>query len=75
MANGTPMVYHPRTEFAEYVILREGIIEWGGGVQMPLRKLESGQWKSALEEAFQLTPKKIRANGAAQAAVTIIDLV
>jgi hypothetical protein len=75
MANGTPMVFHPRTEFAEYAVLRKAIIQWGGGVQLPLRKLESGQWQGALEEAFQLTPKKVRSNGAAQTAAAITDLV
>ena len=34
MANGTPVVYHPRNDFAEYAVLRKALIEWGGGVQL-----------------------------------------
>lgn len=75
MANGTPVIYHPRTEFAEYAVLRKALEEWGGAVQIPLSRLESGQWQTALKAAFALKPKKVRANGAAQAAAAILELV
>jgi len=75
MANGTPLIYHPRTEFAEYPILRRAIIEWGGGAQIPLRQFESGQWKNALAKAFELKPRQVKSHGAAQTATAILDLI
>lgn len=75
MANGTPVVYHPRTEFAEYAILRKALEAWGGAVQIPLSRLQSGQWQAALKAAFELKPKKVRSHGAAQTAAAIMELV
>lgn len=75
MANGTPLIYNPRTEFAEYAVLREAIAEWGGGVQMPLRNLTEGRWTAALNAAFSLRPKKVRCCGAKQTADAITELV
>lgn len=75
MANGTPVIYHPRTEFAEYPILRRDIQAWGGGVQIPLIKFQRGNWQTAINAALELKPSKIRSNGAAQAAKLIQELV
>lgn len=75
MANGTPLIYHPRTEFAEYAVLRQSIQEWGGAVQLPLRALQEGRWKTALEAAFAMNPDKIRSRGAVQAADAILELI
>lgn len=75
MANGTPVIYHPRTEFAEYPVLRRDIQAWGGGVQIPLIKFQRGNWQTAINTALDLKPSKIRSNGAAQAGKLIQELV
>lgn len=31
MCNGTPLIYLPRTDFAEYPFLHEGVVAWGHG--------------------------------------------
>jgi predicted glycosyltransferase len=75
MANRTPMVFYPRTEFAEYPVLRKGLLEWGGSVQMSMRDFLRGKWSGALEEAFQLRPPKVKTDGAAQTARIIMELI
>lgn len=74
MANGTPMIYHPRTEFAEYPLLREAIKEWGGGVQISLRDLEQGKLTKSIETAARLRPPRVSSGGAKQTAALLMDL-
>lgn len=75
MANGTPVVYHPRTEFAEYPLLRKAIESTGAGVAIAGRDLMTGRWQKAIDTACKLKPKRLPARGAQQAAELILDLV
>lgn len=74
MANGTPMIYYPRREFAEYVRLRQGVENWGGGVRLSRRDFLACRWAAALEEAASLTPPRVPANGASVAADEIVRM-
>lgn len=75
MANGTPMIYHPRMEFAEYPVLRKAINDWNGGVQISLRDLTRGAWSGAIEKAVALKPKRVTSNGARQTAELLMGLL
>ena len=68
MANGIPVVYHPRSGFAEYTALHKGLIQWGGAVEISNHALESGNWSESLEKAMLLKPVKVPAPGAKAAA-------
>ncbi len=72
MANGTPTVYYPRPEFAEYPALREGLDAWGGAVRISRRDLLACRWRGALDEAFALDPPRADASGARVAAREIL---
>lgn len=74
MANGTPMIYHPRNEFAEYPFLRKALLEWGGAVQISRRNLIAGNWRAAIDKAIALQPKKIPSNGAQQTAKLLMEM-
>lgn len=75
MANGTPMIYHPRMEFAEYPVLRKAINDWNGGVQISLRNLTKGAWNAALEKAIARKPTRVASNGARQTADLLMGLL
>lgn len=75
MANATPVVYHPRTEFAEYPLLRKAIETTGAGVAIAGRDLIAGKWQKAIDAACALKPKRLPARGAQQSAELIIELV
>ncbi len=74
MANGTPLVYYPRPEFAEYPVLHAGLKTWGGGMCISQRRFASGRWKEPLEHAFTMEPARAESNGAAVAAERIVEL-
>jgi hypothetical protein len=64
MANGTPLVYYPRADFAEYPVIRRAMQQWGGAVQISSRDFLQGRWAPALSHAMKLSPKKVPAPGA-----------
>ena len=68
MANGTPVVYYPRPEFAEYAAIRADMNAWGGAVQISTRDFIETRWSRALEQAFALTPSRADSSGAKVAA-------
>lgn len=56
MLAGGPLVYPPRSGFAEHAVLELALDEWGGGVALTeeaFRRLEIG---AALERAFAMRP-------------------
>ncbi len=75
MANGTPVVYHPRNDFAEYPVLRKALTEWGGGVQLSQQNLLNGKWAAAVAKAIALKPSRVPSKGASQAAKLLMDLL
>ncbi|MGI8907734.1 MAG: hypothetical protein ACR2IE_14730 [Candidatus Sumerlaeaceae bacterium] len=75
MANGTPVIYYPRPEFAEYRVLRKGLQDWGGAVQISTRDFITGNWSRALESAWKLKPDRVPAPGASRVVSEIEKLL
>ncbi len=73
MANGTPVVYYPRPEFAEYPMLRNGMQEWGGAVEISRNEFLGCHWSNALDQAMNLRPLSVEADGARIAAQIILQ--
>jgi hypothetical protein len=70
MVAGTPMLYPPRTGFAEFRALDRALRAWGGGIPMPARAFAEMRLERALESAFALKPgpPPFPADGAARVA-------
>jgi hypothetical protein len=56
MAARVPMIYPPRTAFAEYRVLDRALRTWGGGVPVPARDFRELKLERALERALALKP-------------------
>ncbi|MCX7017746.1 MAG: hypothetical protein NTY46_01865 [Candidatus Sumerlaeota bacterium] len=72
MAAGIPVIYYPRPEFAEYRVMRRDLDHWGGAVRIGRRNFLSCRWECALEKAFTLSPVRVDADGAHEAATVIL---
>jgi hypothetical protein len=65
MLYGTPIMYLPRNDFAEYPALDVAVRAWGGGYPLSERAFLSLDWESTLSMAVQKgRPKKLPAHGA-----------
>jgi hypothetical protein len=56
MVSGTPMIYPPRTGFAEHRALDRALRAWGGGVPASLREFAGLRLGRLLDRAFSLRP-------------------
>lgn len=67
---GTPMIYPPRTGFAEHRALDRALRSWGGGVPAPSRDFNELRIERLLDRAFALRPgpAPFPADGAARVA-------
>ena len=54
MASGTPMIYPPRSGFAEFRSLDRALRAWGGGVPIAMRDFQSLNLERALARALEL---------------------
>jgi len=62
--NGTPLIYLPREDFAEYPVLEKAIIEWGHGFCLSRDDYCSLNWEKALEELLlRKRPRPHRSDG------------
>jgi hypothetical protein len=70
MVAGTPMLYPPRTGFAEYRALDRALRAWGGGIPLSARTFAEMRLERPLERAFTLKPgpPPFPADGAARVA-------
>ncbi len=70
MVAGTPMIYPPRTGFAEYRALDRALRAWGGGLPATSREFAELRVERQLEKAFALKPgpPPFPADGAARIA-------
>jgi hypothetical protein len=70
MVAGTPMLYPPRTGFAEFRALDRALRAWGGGIPLPARAFAEMRLERALQHAFTLEPgpPPFPADGAARVA-------
>ena len=76
LLNGTPLVYLPRSEFAEYPVLEAGVHAWGYGVRLTPEEYYALAWENALEQVLCLPrPLPVGDRGAAMAADVIENLL
>ena len=73
MVAGTPMIYPPRTGFAEHRALDRALKTWGGGVPASVREFSELRIERHLEKAFALRPGRppFPADGAARIATRL----
>jgi hypothetical protein len=76
MARGTPMIYPPRTNFAEYRSLDRALRSWGGGVPISSRDFFALTLDRALTRALEIKPgpAPYPADGAKQIASHLVKL-
>jgi len=48
--NGTPLLYLPRTNFAEYPVLEKAVMEWGGGYRLSEADFMDLKWNEVLND-------------------------
>lgn len=56
MAAGTPLIYPPRTHFAEHTVLDQALRSWGGGIPLSEEQFRALDLLDALERAFATGP-------------------
>jgi hypothetical protein len=56
MARGTPMIYPPRSGFAEFRSLDRALRVWGGGVPVSSRDFRALNLENALRRALEMQP-------------------
>lgn len=71
MAGGRPIVFPPRPDWPEQPALEKAVGRWGGGLKVSARDFQDLRLSSALDEAFELAPAALPADGADQAAEAI----
>ena len=52
IANGVPLIYVPRHDFAEHAALVAGMQPWGGGIQIETDDFLAGRWQTSLDAAL-----------------------
>lgn len=50
MLNGKPIVYLPRTKFAEYPVLEQAVNDWGGGIKMSTEDFYNLNWTASIDK-------------------------
>jgi len=53
---GTPMIYPPRSGFAEHEALEDALTAWGGGLRVPKADFERLRIEPFIEQALELRP-------------------
>lgn len=56
IANSVPLIYLPRTGFAEHEALVVGMNRWGGGIEISEQAFHAGDWQDALDRALGTYP-------------------
>jgi len=65
LINGTPLIYLPRQDFAEFPVLEEAIMEWGHGYRLSPEDYCALRWGRALVEVVKRgRPKPVVSDGA-----------
>jgi hypothetical protein len=74
IAANTPLLYHPRPQFAETAAIEKTLEEWGGAVRIRQDDFNRVDWMPYLEQLNQLNPDpdKISCDGAACCADAIM---
>ncbi len=53
LMHGTPLIYPPRDDFAEFPVLEKAILEWGHGYPLPREDYCALKWEEVLEEVIR----------------------
>ncbi|MGE5670261.1 MAG: hypothetical protein ACM31E_02380 [Fibrobacterota bacterium] len=72
MLNGKPIVYLPRTKFAEYPMLEQAVITWGGGIKMSTVDFYSLNWAAAIDKIEHARLQPVISNGIEKAVEVIV---
>jgi hypothetical protein len=65
LINGTPLIYLPRQDFAEFPVLEEAIREWGHGYRLSQEDYCGLNWGRALEKVSKRRrPEPVASDGA-----------
>ena len=76
MVNGTPIIYLPRNDFAEYPVLEKAVTEWGGGICISREKFSSLDWDEAFSTLGKMKPPTaFTSEGATECAERIESLI
>jgi hypothetical protein len=72
-----PLVYPPRTGFAEHMALERALDAWGGGVRITPEDFQALRLEDALDRALELRPgpPPYPADGARQVARHLCELM
>lgn len=69
LSNGVPMLYVPRTDFAEHPVLEKAVEDWGHGYCLSREDFYSLNWRAVLSTVTKnVPPEKIKFNGAYECA-------
>lgn len=72
--NGVPLIYIPRSNFAEYPVLKASIDKWGGGYQISQCDLSTCQLSDLLDSvANRVKPSRIEENGVQECVQLIMN--
>ena len=72
MLHGTPLIYLPRTDFAEWAMLEKAVRAWGGGCMLSAEEFGRLEWSGALDAAVGAPrPRTVASDGARQCARSI----
>lgn len=73
MLNGKPIVYLPRTKFAEYPVLEQAVINWGGGIKISTEDFYNLNWASAIDKIEHTRLKPVISDGIEKAVDIIVN--
>jgi L-arabinokinase len=76
LINGTPLIYLPREDFAEFPVLEKAIQEWGHGYRLSKEDYCTLQWERVFEEVSKRgRPKPVPSEGGKICAREIENLI
>jgi len=76
LINGTPLIYLPREDFAEFPVLEKAIQEWGHGYRLSKEDYYAVKWERVLEEVSRRErPKPVPSEGGRICARQIENLI
>jgi hypothetical protein len=75
MLNGTPLLYLPRADFAEYAVLKRGVDDWGFGHCLDAGDYRALRWDAVLARVpLRGAVPRVPANGAGECARALEEL-
>jgi hypothetical protein len=76
LINGTPLIYLPRKDFAEFPVLEKAIQEWGHGYRLSKEDYHTLQWERVLDVVCKRgRPKPVPSEGGRICAREIENLI